>query len=430
MDGFRRWLDARLQPSLVALASGTVVALAFVMAVVLFATSNQGKTAFGIPLGADFAGFYVAAQIIERGDTPQLYDRVLHQQMYHELLPHEEANAAIPYVHPPFVAGVLRPLTRLPYPIAVAIWMAITVALYLSGTLLLLRSMPEAVRFPMWLAALVAFSFEPFLFECCLGGQLSAVAYFSYAACIALLQRRQQLLAGCALGICFYKPTLLLLVLPMLLIGRQWKLLLGMTITGTLLVVISLLLVGWDVNVGYLGVLLSFRKSTAGGDLEIRTWKYVDLNNCLRLLLHNGSTLQLPLLAALGCVPFCWLAFRWWNLSRLDQSGHRWLWAATLAWTPVLNLYVGVYDSVLIVQSVLITSMLLLENKSQSHPLTRSGYGYLFAAIYAATWFSQNLAAKTGIPLYTGLMMLLGFWLLLEVGRHSSPSESPSSSSN
>lgn len=430
MDGFRRWLDARLQPALVALVASTVVVLACAMAIVMFRTSSQGNTALGIPLGADFAGFFVAAQILERGQTPQLYDRILHQQIYHELLPHEEPNVAIPYVHPPFVAGLLRPLTWLSYPTAVAIWMAITAGLYLGGTLLLLKSMPEAARLPMWLATLVAFSFEPFLFECWLGGQLSAIAFFSYAACFALFQRRQQLMAGCALGICFYKPTLLLLVLPMLLIGRQWRILLGMTITGMLLVSISLLLVGWDVNVSYLDVLLSFSKSTSGGDLEIRTWKYVDLNNCLRLLLGGGSALQLPLVAAIGSGPFCWLTFRWWNVSRLDERGRRWLWAATLAWAPVLNLYVGVYDSILIVQSALITSTLLIATVSSSNPLTRTGYGYLFAAIYVATWFSQNLAAKTGIPLYSGLLLLLGIWQLSEVGRHSSSNDSLSSSSN
>lgn len=409
----RQALDSRLQPDYLKVACGAIVLLCLLMAVLLFATSDQGHTAFGIPLGADFAGFYVAAEILNRDQTEQLYDRKLHQRMYHELLPKEDENDAIPYVHPPFVAGFLRPLAHLRYPIAVAIWLAVTAILYLSATWIVLNSLNWQNSGPSTLLVLLlATSFEPFAFECWLGGQLSAVGYFSYALFFRAWNRNRPVLAGLALGLCFYKPTLLVVVLPLLLVGRCWRILWGMTITGVILATISVLFVGWDLNVGYLGELLAFNKSTAGGDLEIRIWKYVDLNHTWRLLLGPESQWRRPLFALSLLVPFAFLVRAWWTMPYRNETERLWLWAAAIAWTPVLNLYVGIYDSILVVQSALIACSIIATTLRDPHPLTSSGIAYLLAMIHLAPWFSQNLAVLTGVPLYTLLLAGFGTYLV------------------
>ncbi len=419
LRNLRLIVDSRLQPFYLAVISGGVVAISVVVAIVLFFTANRGQTALGIPLGADFAGFYVAAEILNQGQTQQLYDRKRHDQLYHELLPNEDANVSIPYVHPPFVAGLLRLIAWLPYSVAVAIWMVISASLYIVATLLLLRAVPWQDSKQYWLIILLAVSFEPFLMECWMGGQLSAVAFLSYALCFAALQRDKPLWAGMALGLCFYKPTLLILMLPMLLIGRRWQILLGMLYTGIALALLSLLLVGWNMNVGYLNVLLAFSKSTSGGELEIRTWKYVDLNNCLRLAIGTGSFFQRPLLALIGVCPLVLLARSWWLYDQFDERLRRLLWATTLSWVPVLNLYFGIYDSVLVVQSLLITASILCLDSKSATPLISSGFAYLMMALAVVPWFSQSLAVLTGVPIYTLLMMGLGCYQLgLIVGQH------------
>ena len=416
----RQFLDARLQPQYLLVVAGAIVALSQVLAAVQFVTSDQGQTVFGVPLGADFSGFYVAAEILNRGQPEQLYNRELHHRLYHELLPHENERVSIPYVHPPFVAGLLRPLASIPYPIAVAIWFVTSAVLYLASIEIIRNTIDRPDPKQRWLILLLAFSFEPFAFECWLGGQLSAIASFSYALCFTAIQRSRPFLAGAALGLCFYKPTLLILILPMLICGRRWKVLLGMSSTGLALVGLSLIFVGWDVTLSYANELLTFSKSTSGGELEIRTWKYVDLNNSLRLALGRGSRLQVPLLASIGIVPFLILGRFWWRSARFDIEFQRILWATTLTWIPVLNFYVGIYDSILVVQSVLITATAVCLREKHLTPLTRSGFAYLILLIYGAPWFSQNLAAMTGIPTYTVLLMVLGtiqFKQLYEMAR-------------
>jgi hypothetical protein len=121
-----------------------------------------------------------------------------------------------------------------------------------------------------------------------------------------------------------------------------------------------------------------------------------------------GSPYQKPLLVMLGGVPFALLARLWWLSERYDDEFQRLLWATTLSWIPVLNLYVGIYDSILIVQSALITAWVVCRRSQTLTPLTNSGLAYVLLAIYVSPWFSQNLAKATGIPLYTLVLIGLG----------------------
>ncbi len=408
----RKAVDARLQPPYLRLVSVALLMVGAVMLSISFATSDRGRTLFGPPLGNDFAGFFVAAQILERGETSRLYDRELHDELYHELLPNLTEGDSIPYVHPPFVAGVLRPLTLIRYEAAVAVWLAISAGMFVTGVLLLLRSLPDLAKDHFGLVFLLSLSFEPFLMECWLGGQLSAVGFLSYTLTWFALSRNRPIAAGMALGLSFYKPTLLLLILPLLVIGRCWRILLGMTITGVLLAGLSLAFVGWEVSVGYFDVLLSFRKSTSGGGLGILTWKYVDLNNTLRLLCGGKSSAQLFVFVVLSLIPFSLLAKAWWRWPRLEMNHRQRLWAATLAWVPILNLYVGIYDSILVVQSAVLATDFMLRDRRSESPFTYSSLEYWLLGIAATAWFSQSLARISGLQVYTLALIGFGFFLL------------------
>lgn len=404
--------DERLQPPYLRMASVALLIVGGLLLVISFATSDRGRTLLGPPLGNDFAGFFVAAQILERGEPSRLYDRALHDELYHELLPNLPANDSIPYVHPPFVAGVLRPLTWLPYDAAVAVWLVLSLLMFVGGVGCLLRSLPDLAKEHAGLVLLLSLSFEPFLMECWLGGQLSAVGFLSSSLAWLLLSRGRPIAAGMALGLSFYKPTLLLLMLPLLVVGRCGRVLLGMTLSGVLLAGLSMAFVGWDVSVGYLDVLLSFRKSTSGGGLAILTWKYVDLNNSLKLLLGSQTIGQLVAFGVLSLLPFAWLARTWWRWPTLDVDHRQRVWAATLAWVPVLNLYVGIYDSLFVVASVLLAADGLLRHKRSDHPLAEAGLSYWALAIAGSAWFSQSLAKMSGVQVYTLALIGWGLWTL------------------
>lgn len=418
LTSLRRAVDERLQPPFLWPLGFVVLVVGLAMLVVSYVTSDRGRTAFGPPFGADFAGFYAAAQVLESGQASRLYDHALHDQFYHALLPNLDEKLAIPYVHPPFVAAALRPFTQMPYETAVLAWLGVSGALYLGGCLLLLRATPGLSREQWGLALLLAGTFEPFLMECWMGGQLSAVGFFSFALAFYFQHAGRLFASGAALGLCLYKPTFLVLCVPLLLWSRSWRMLSGMAATLVVLALLSVAAVGWDVCLGYLDVLLAFRKSTTGAGLELPTWKYIDLNNVLQGILGTGSPMSAVLLVALAAVPLGFLLRAWWRWADLDDPRRRLVWAATLTWTPVLNLYVGVYDSVIVVQSAVITAGILVRRAAGPAPLTSSGFAYLLLLVGVSAWFSQSLAKLTGVQVYTLALAGLGVYQLVLIGRH------------
>jgi hypothetical protein len=92
-----------------------------------------------------------------------------------------------------------------------------------------------------------------------------------------------------------------------------------------------------------------------------------------------------------------------------------------LAWLPVLNLYVGFYDSIFVVQSVLIAADVLLRERRTEHPLTDSGLAYAALAIAGTAWFSKYLARASGLPLYTLTLIALGILELRLASRRHEP---------
>src|SRR6266567_2275391 len=126
-----------------------LLAVSMLLLVMSFVTCDEdNQNRFG-NLGADFAGFYYAGEILN-GPTPEkLYDPTTQDEAYYEIFPTARGKENLPYVHPPFVAAWFRSLTWLPYPTAYAIWLLISAGLYGAGlevTWRVMQAMPTADR--------------------------------------------------------------------------------------------------------------------------------------------------------------------------------------------------------------------------------------------------------------------------------------------
>jgi hypothetical protein len=384
-----------------------ILAIYLVVLTVSFATAKRGRTIFGPFLGADFGAFYVAGQIFNYHDPASIYDVPLHKRLYHENFPDAPVNEELTYANAPFFVVPFIFLSRLPYTLAYLAWLLISIAFYVTGFLILWRALkylPDELRLT---ALLLGLSFWPFLVECLAGGQTSAFGFFCLALAIAT-EPRSKFWSGVALALCAYKPTLLFLIAPMLLVTGRWLTIIGLAAGNLVLAVVSFFLVGWQGCKSFVNRLIFY--STASTVEEgLRSWKYVDINAFMRLLLPHHGHLRLILTAVLVLLVIPFVVGFWWRFR--NESQRQRLWALTISWTPVLNIYMGIYDStILVLAGLLLTAEFYrLGVRPSSLPFA---YKSLLLLLYLSPLFTQGIAMAIGLQIYTLAVAAFGLWQL------------------
>jgi len=192
----------------------------------------------------DIVAFYAAGKLLREDHSERLYDV--------SAVAGEEAavlgrpagyHGGLPFLNPPFVAGLFYPLALLPYGIAQAVWLGLSVA-FLAASLALLW--PELRRLERkWAAVFVlaALASAP-VFWSLLYGQLSMLLLLSWVASYRFLKAGRQGPAGLVLAACLIKPPLALVPALFLLTTGRWRAFASFATGGALLGAASLALVG------------------------------------------------------------------------------------------------------------------------------------------------------------------------------------------
>jgi hypothetical protein len=417
-----RAIDRRLNRSDIQSICLLVLVVYSIILSLSFATQTNGRTVFGPQLGADFGLFYIAGTIFNTQPPDRIYDRNLQRQLYRKHFPEEPPGTELPYVNAPFFILPFPLLAQLPYPWAYFFWLLLSLGLYVSGFILIWKSLDAIPQHFYLPALLLALSFMPFLVECLAGGQTSAFGFFCFALAISCERRGYQILSGVILALCLYKPTLLVLTLPMLLITRRFSTVAGFAIGSLFLGLVSMLVVGWQGCLEYIKMLLFYTNASTSAASGLTTWKYVDINSFFRLLSHKHVYLRwvltgLAFLLTLPVIIKCW-----WKANRSNETDQSLVWACTLTWTLVLNLYLGIYDASLVVIGVLLTTNAFYRSASNRQFELTSTYKFILLLLYLTAWVTQPIARSTGFQPFTLVLVCLGCYQLIHfVSRNSSP---------
>ncbi len=408
-----RFIDVRLNRRNIQTFCFLVLAFSIALLMLSFATQVKNRTVFGPTLGADFAAFYTAGIILNEHPREHLYDLALQERLYHRLFPTLSPNASLPYFNPPFFALIFRPLALLRFSWAYCIWLIISLGLYLAGFALIWGTL-EALPKDAWQPALLlTLSFIPFLLECWIGGQMSVFGFFLIALAFRYERVGRPVVSGLALALCSYKPSLLLLMLPMLLITRSFSTLYGFAIGSFGLAFISWLVVGWKSCLDYINFLAGHTRSrTVGNEWIYRTWKFVDMNSFFQPLSGAHSYVRWAMLLAVGSVAIPIIIKAWWRTNNHRGEARNLVWAATLTWTLVINIYVPIYDTVIIVISVLLTTNALCQHTNNIRLALTPNFKFLMLMVYLVPWVTQTIALATGFQLYTLVLASLGVYQL------------------
>jgi hypothetical protein len=256
-----------------------------------------------------------------------------------------------------------------------------------------------------------ALSFYPLVLDMNLG-QISTIAFFAFAVALREQDRGHSVLSGLALSVCLYKPTLLMLFLPMLLIRRQYRTLLGFAGGALGMGVFVTAVQGLDVWPGYIRMLLSYGSVA----LQSRGYQklpfYVDISS-FSALLPGGRSLPACVAFSVGACCAAFFLYRAWRDSVADgKTSESLIWAATLTWTLILNIYVGINDCILVILSLIATAGAL---KSLPQPRLGKLLVPLWVVILGSSWIMLPLAEATGFQIMTVLFALLGILQLMAV---------------
>ncbi|HKS63009.1 MAG TPA: glycosyltransferase family 87 protein [Xanthobacteraceae bacterium] len=129
-----------LNPSRMRLWAIAVLIASLAGIVWLAATANGLNDYQGRPLGTDFSNIYFAGSYIVEGRPAAPFDPLLQHGRAQQIF--GEATPRYGWHYPPFFHFVAAPLATLPYLLALFVWQAATLALYLWAIRSITRSIP------------------------------------------------------------------------------------------------------------------------------------------------------------------------------------------------------------------------------------------------------------------------------------------------
>jgi alpha-1,2-mannosyltransferase len=210
----------------------------------LVVTATGGVDLQGRPIGTDFSNVYAAGTYVLEGNPVAPFDSV--QQYAREQAIFGEATQFYGWHYPPYFLFVAAALAWMPYGLALFVWQAVTLGLYLLVIRAILKAFtPEggASADSLWLLLALAFpavlinvghGHNGFLTAALLGGGLVSLD-------------RRPLLAGILFGLMAYKPQFGLMIPIALAAGGYWRTFAAASATAVLLTLVTTLVFGIQV---------------------------------------------------------------------------------------------------------------------------------------------------------------------------------------
>jgi hypothetical protein len=240
-----------------------------------------------------------------------------------------------------------------------------------------------------------------------MGGQLSVIAFAAVSLFVYFLRREQLLLAGLALGLAAYKPTLVVIPAAMMIFSASWRLLAGLCCTTAVTGLLSIAAAGISGCLRWVQTLRVFGQLATAEHSVLRRVKYVDLTSFFHMLLGASPAAQLCAWAASGAL-FLLLASAWRQSRKCEAGTRNYLWAATLSWALIVNVYVPIYDTIILAPALALAAG-SLDERAQDE---REAFTAWVALLYLLPWVTQFFAEFLRTQLLTLALGGFGYWML------------------
>jgi len=239
------------------LIAGTVLVVEIATALVLIRWTDRARVQ-----PTDFVNFYVGASIVRSGSGANLYRPETQVATYQSLLGRKSNQY---FLHPPFEALALAPLSLLSLERAFILWSLMNVAFLGFLPLILAKCVPWIEARPY--AGLLAFCLLPSLTALTLG-QDSILLLFVICLSYLLLSQKRDLASGLALSLATIKFQYVVILLLFLMLSRRWRLVAGLGLGCVFLAAVSSWVVGWHGFTDYFKFLRTFDAHSGYGSLH------------------------------------------------------------------------------------------------------------------------------------------------------------------
>ena len=242
----------------------------------------------------DFAVFWTAARMISL-HSDQLYDAQAMTAAQSWLT--NPANGLRPFAYPPTAMLLFRPFAALPFPVAFALWTALSLGAFAATARRRVAPLPLALSFiaPPVVLALAT-------------GQTSLLVAAAIMSAVATLERRPEL-AGVLLGLATaLKPQVIILAPLALFAAKQGRAFLAWGATGATLVLASILCWGSQIWLDWLSSLSAFSTIVSRLALDVEGVTPLSFAKSAGLSHWPALAIQISAIIA-GCTLVIW-AFR------------------------------------------------------------------------------------------------------------------------
>ncbi|HZK89785.1 MAG TPA: glycosyltransferase family 87 protein [Stellaceae bacterium] len=283
----------------------------------------------GKPFGYDFMAFWSAARLALAGHPTAVFDGAALSAVQHAAVPAQPA-IWFPWHYPPTYLLAVLPLGLVPYPVALAAFMAGTTLLWLAFVRRLLPD-PRA-----WVVAAAA----PAGLLNLLDGQ-NAFLTAALAGFAVLWLDRKPRRAGVLIGLLAIKPHLAVLLPVALVAGGYWRSIAAAAATVVIFLALSVAVLGTGTMIGFVDHLAV---SQAMADRGAVPWQWMPSPYVLALSLRAPASVAAlaQAVAALGAGVCVWRAWR--TPAAPFEAKAAVLFAASMLVSPYMFTYDLVWD--------------------------------------------------------------------------------------
>jgi Glycosyltransferase family 87 len=338
--------------------------------------------------GTDFLHFYTLGSLAIEHRGADLYDMHAQAALAAQRVPQAAGLQYLP-LYPPQVSLLFAPLAHLPYGWALAVWWALSVAIYGVCCYAVWRTCPR-LRSCGSTIAILAIAYPAF-FHLIAWGQTSAIALACFTALFFYLRAKRDFAAGLALGCLIFKPQLGLAAAVVFLMIGAWKTVVAASLSAAVQLAAGVLYYGAGPLRQWIETLASVRKVMPW--LEPRPYQTFSLRAFWSMLIPwPDVALGLYVLSAAAVLALT--VFIWKRTPSFASSSLALRFSSLLLGTVLVAPHLTVYDLVILAPAFLLLADWMMAKTKSPHWL-----GTLLYLVYAlpllgflARWTHTQLA--------------------------------------